>query len=374
MKIYQKKNGKWMIDFTYRHRRIRKVVDCKDKKNAEAIAIRIKNDIVMKRYGIPTGPRKDMMFEGFANKYYEEYSRPNKRAWIRDRSALKHLKSFFRRKTLSQITPDMVERYKVKRKNDRRYGDKEGFIQESTINQEIALLKSMFNKAIQWKLINENPAKGVKLFRLKPTEDRMLILSDDEMRRLLLAAEESSSSHLKPFITIALNTGMRKMEILALMWKNINFSKGYIYIENSKGGRSRKVPLNDVIIEVLRNIPRKSEHVFFNEETGKRLNSINHCFEVARKRANLKGITIHTLRHNAASRMLEAGANLQAVKEILGHSKIEMTARYLHANDESRQRAIDMLGEIFEKSRHKVVTSDKSVKIDRPIIPLNTYN
>ena len=114
--------------------------------------------------------------------------------------------------------------------------------------------------------------------------------------------------------------------------------------------------------------------LFFNERTGERLGNIIRSFEVARRRAELKGITIHTLRHTAASRMLEAGANLVAVKEILGHSKIEMTARYLHANDESRQRAVDKLGEIFEKHCYGKVYDYKSNKSEKPIANTSLYN
>lgn len=360
MKIYQNKNGKWVIDFTYRNRRIRRVVG--EKRNAaEAAMIRIKNDILTDKYGFAK-PKKAILFEKFAKEYFE-YSKLNKRSWIRDQSSLKHLIPFFKGKLLSNIFPDLIEKYKAKRKE---------YVMDSTINRELSLLKAMFTKAIEWGKTENDPVKKVKLFKVKNIKER--ILNDEEMKRLIRAAEESSSKHIKTFLATALNTGMRKSEILMLKWENVYFSKGYILIEDSKSGKSRKIPLNDTVHNVLKDMKRASEYVFFNEKKAKRLGSVRRSFEIACRRANITGLRIHDLRHTAATKMIEARIDLVTVSKILGHSKIEMTMRYCHPTPENMQRAVDKLGEIFEKSRHKVVTSKNYVEVKRPVIPLNTYN
>lgn len=369
MKTYQRKDDKWIIDFTFKNRRIRKVLGY-SKRKAEEIMIRIKDDILDGSYGLKKQKKEEILFEKFAKEYFEEYSKLNKRAWRRDQSSLKHLIPFFKGKTLSGIPPDLIEKYKAKRRTQKgRAGQN---IMDSTINRELALLKAIFNKAIEWGKIENSPAKRVKLFRIKNTKER--ILTDEEMKRLIKTSEESSSQHIKMFLTIALNTGMRMSEILTLRWENVFLSRGYILIEDSKSGKSRKVPLNRVVIEAIKNIDRSSEYLFFNERMKKRLGSIRRSFEIACRRADITGLRIHDLRHTAATKMIEAGIDLVTVSKILGHSKIDMTMRYCHPTPENMQRAIDELGKIFEKSRHKVDTPENLVELRKPVIPLNTYN
>jgi len=104
---------------------------------------------------------------------------------------------------LSKISPEQIEAYKAQRLVS---------VKPASVNRELALLRHLLNKAVEWGKIKTSPFKGVKL--LKGEEQRLRFLSQDEIRRLLSVCPE----HLKPIVIIALHTGMRKGDILRLRW------------------------------------------------------------------------------------------------------------------------------------------------------------
>jgi integrase len=222
----------------------------------------------------------------------------------------------------------------------------------------LACLKSIYTKAIEWEKASHNPMKKVKLFRESNAKER--VLCHDEMNCLIKAA----SSHIKSILIIALNTGMRRNEILSLKWGNIDFAKKYIYIEDSKNGKSRKVPINQMVMDALCNIDKSNEWVFYNHYTNDNIKDIKTGFKAACRRAGIDNLRLHDLRHTAATKMIEAGVDLVTVSKILGHSSIQMTMRYAHPTPENMQRAVNILGEIFrDSSRMKMnLLHDKSNK------------
>jgi integrase len=165
---------------------------------------------------------------------------------------------------------------------------------------------------------------------------------------------------------------MRRIEILSLNWRDVNFAKSFILIENSKNGKARKVPMNDFVYRTLKEIPRlSSEHVFFNPETNDHVKDVKTAFHAACRRAEIKGLRLHDLRHTAASWMIAAGADLVTVKEILGHSSILMTMRYAHATPENKRLAVEKLGPILDPTRQKVDNTPEAVIEIRAVSPLN---
>lgn len=339
MKITQNNKCNWVIDFTCKGRRIRRVIG-PSKREAEDAVATIKADIVRERYGFAK-VKKVVMFEGFAKDYLNLYAKQNKRSWKRDEVSLSHLIPFFRKRSLLNITPDLIERYKAKRKEE---------VSPATVNRELACLKTLFSKAMEWGKVEADPTKRIKLFKENNGKDR--ILNSEEATSLIAAAVP----HLKPILIIALNTGMRRGEILSLKWRNINLVNGYIFIEDSKSGKSRKVPMNSLVLETFRNIKRVHEYVFYNPQTKTHIKDIKTAFKSACRDAGIKGLRLHDLRHTAATGMVEAGVDLVTVSKILGHSTIQMTMRYAHPTPENMQRAVDKLGETFKKYHKKVET------------------
>ena len=116
--------------------------------------------------------------------------------------------------------------------------------------------------------------------------------------------------------------------------------------------------------------PRNSEFVFFNPETKIHIKDISADFPTARKKADLKGLLLHDLRHTAASKMIEASVSLVTVSKILGHASIQMTMRYVHPTPENMRRAVDRLGDILDTTRQKV----GKVEIPKPVSPSILYN
>lgn len=171
------------------------------------------------------------------------------------------------------------------------------------------------------------------------------------LQHVMETASHSESGYLKSFLIIALNTGMRRSEILSLKWENVNFAKRFVLIEDSKNGRSRKVPINEIVIDSLKKIDKIDKYVFFNAKTKTRIKEIKTSFITACRRAEIKGVNIHALRHTSATKMInDAGVDIVTAGKILGHSSIKMTLRYCHPSEDTMQKAVDKLGEIFESS------------------------
>jgi integrase len=332
MKIKKNKNGEWGFDFTCNGIRVRKIVGL-SKQEAEQVMWNEKKKMKRDGFGLKEAA-KNVYFEDFAAEFLELYCKKKKKSWARDEISIEHLKKSFKGKFLSVISPDMIERYMADRKDK---------VSSSTVNREIACLKTLFNKAVQWKKIETNPAANVEKFKERNQRER--ILSDEEMRRLL----EVAAPHLKPILIIALSTGMRRNEILGLKWNNVHVPERYLFIEDSKSGKSRKIPLNSQMIAALEGLTRDSEFLFFNKRKNRHLTDIAIAFKGACARAGISGLRLHDLRHSAASAMIRNGIDIVTVSKILGHSSIQMTMRYAHPTSENMSRAVEVLGRIIAK-------------------------
>ena len=343
-------DGKWYIDFTFNKKRIRQFGGY-TKEQARNTLIKMKAEKLDEKRGYKKPAQPDIGFAEFAREFIEIYSKQNKKSWTRDEVSLKSLKPFFKGKTIQDIGPELIERYKAKRKTE---------VSPATVNRDLAFLKTMFNKAVEWGRLESSPVKNVKKFKEPNSKER--ILGPDEMKRLI----DVANNHLEPILIIALNTGMRRGEILSLKWENINLSKRCIHLEDSKSGKSRDIPMNGLVIEALSAIAQNSEYVFPNPRTGGPIEDIKTAFKTACKNAEIKGLRFHDLRHTAATRMVEAMVDLVTVSKILGHSSIQMTMRYAHPTPENMRRAVERLGEFYEQTRQKVDT----VEIKEPVVSL----
>jgi integrase len=143
---------------------------------------------------------------------------------------------------------------------------------------------------------------------------------------------------------MAINTGMRRGELFDLKWFDVDFNRRIVHVRQSKSGRPRVIPLNSTAQTLLKGLPKTSEYVFPSPKNEKRrVNDVGRQFERAVKNAKIADFHFHDLRHTAATRMADAGADPFTLAAILGHSDIRMTARYTHATDEAKRRAVDRL-------------------------------
>lgn len=187
--------------------------------------------------------------------------------------------------------------------------------------------KHFFQKAEDWGLIAENPNRRIKL--QKENNRRLRFLSLEECGNLLASC---SSLMLRQIVEMALNTGMRKSELLLLEWEHVNLRQGFLEILDQKNGEYDTIPLNKRSAEILRSIPRRldSKYVFPGKIPGKPFADLKRRFGNTVKSAGLKDVTFHTLRHTAASYLVMAGVDLATVREILRHKSFSMTLRYSH--------------------------------------------
>ncbi len=228
---------------------------------------------------------------------------------------------------------------------------KEDGVSGSTINRELDLLSAACNFAankLEWNV--RNPVVGMSL---KEPQGRLRWITREEAERLLIEAskEERKSPHLADFIRLALNTGCRKNELLKLSWDRVDLNAGCIRLEgeHTKTGKRRIVPLSEVARSALENRARfRAEHCpkspwVFAHRNGERVQFLQNGFESACKRAGISNFRVHDMRHTCASWLVSAGVPLLEVKELLGHSSIEMTERYAHLSPDNLSRVASTL-------------------------------
>jgi integrase len=337
------KNGLWVCDIAVGGRRVRQVVGTSKAQARDALT-KIRSRLLDEKNELRKRAGKDerIAFAKFADEFMKTYSKPNKKSWRRDEVSLVHLKDHFKGQTLQDIMAEEVERYKAKRRDEAA--------SPATVNRELACLKTLLTKAVEWGKIDRNPAARVRKFPERNIRER--ILTRDEIQLLLAAA----APHLRPILVVALGTGMRRGEILCLRWRSVDFSHGFILVEDSKSGKSRKVPVSSLVRESLKAMKPEGEFVFMNPNTRTHVQDVKAAFRGACQRAALKGVTFHSLRHTAASAMIEAGVDVVTVGRILGHSSIVMTQRYCHPTPENMKLAVEKLADAVGPSQ--LVTKD----------------
>jgi integrase len=261
------KTDHWYIDYAIDGKRkweaVGKVGEVSKEDAKKLLALR-KTGILQGKFSAPK-PKIIPTFTEFA-KEYMEFAKGNKKSWDRDMYALKSLEPFLKSYRLTEISPILIEKYKLERKRG---------VSTRTVNIELKLLKRMFNLAIAWDKCESNPMHKVRLFKEAPPKERILTL--DEEKALL----DSSPSHLKPVLITALNTGMRYGELLKLTWNDIDFDSAYIHVRQSKSGMGRKVPMNETVKDTLLELlPEKLVS-----------NSVSSELSPNEKNNNFKGVT-----------------------------------------------------------------------------------
>lgn len=340
--IRKTKQGKvrWCADYQDNGKRVREVV-----KNAQsrAEAVLYLQEKVAEAFNNVHGSskKKPMTFDEMADCYLNDYAKIQKSSWRHDMYRLEaQLKPFFGSMKLNEVTPLLIEKYRAERL-------KTG-VSKSTVNRELAIMKKMFNLSIDWKLATENPVKKVKFFSEKDNLKERILTKEEEGRLLVASAE-----HLKPILIAGLNTGMRLGEILSLKWGQIDFEKELVRVEKTKSGKIRYVNINSVLSKTLENLKAENgegEFLFTNPKTGQPLKDVKTAFKSACRRANIKNLRFHDLRHTFASRLVESGVDLITVKELLGHSTVKITERYTHPNQSLKKEAVELLAKKPGKS------------------------
>jgi integrase len=208
----------------------------------------------------------------------------------------------------------------------------------STRNRHLAMLRAMFNKGIEWGLVGSNPCDGIPKLREAPPRDRFL--TPEEVETLLANAPET----LKPFLVVALHTGMRHGEILQLSWPDVDFVNRLVKIRESKSGKSRSIPMDQTLFDTLHGLSSRfgKGFVFPNQRT-----HVNQTFRRLCGKVKLENFRFHDLRHTFASHLVMKGVPIKTVQEYLGHANLTMTMRYSHLAPSHHREAIRILDSAY---------------------------
>jgi len=172
----------------------------------------------------------------------------------------------------------------------------------------------------------ELPSNPCQLIR-KPKGDKARVrrLVDDEFNKLKASCMQSDNNHLAPLVEFAIETGMRRGEMLSLKWSDVHVDQSYCHLPLTKNGSSRDVPLSMRAKALLEDLPKDSELVIPIH-----FEALKGLWKRAMKRAGIDDLHFHDLRHEATSRFFEKGLNVMEVATITGHKDLRMLQRYTH--------------------------------------------
>ncbi len=334
----------WLVDVKVvgkdgRRRRVQRVSPIQNRRAAEKLEHELREELLNADDRKPSAVESPL-FADFAKEFIDTYATPNnKPSEVESKRMILrvHLVPVFGNLRLDQIGLAEIDAYKAKKLAAK--------VAHKTINNHLTVLRKMLAVAIAW----ERLAVAPPIKWLKPPPPEFDFLTYDETTRLIAAAE----GEWRTMITVAARTGLRLGELLALSWTDVDLEAGRLFVRRAvargivgtpKNGRSREVALSQQATAALEAHPRRSLLVFSDSE-GKMLTkgATKAPLANALKRAKLRHIGWHALRHTFASHLVMRGAPIKAVQELLGHSTIEMTMRYSHLSPDARRDAVRLL-------------------------------
>lgn len=346
--MFKDERGRWWLDYyTPEGKRRRKLCGSYDEaKDALAeITLAKKRETYVDPHAAPK-------FEDYSKKYLETVS-VHKDSHESETRLMKTLVAFFGGSRLSKIKRSRVIEYRKMRSSQ---------VSLTTINREVALLRHLFNVAIDEGLLAVNPARGGPGLKAFKEQRRTRFLSMEEIDALLGAIDgriaknstEPLKANAKKFwqylrvaVTVALHTGMRKGEILSLRWNQINWEKRHVLLTDTKNNEPRRVPIDTGLLHEFsdhRSRIKNEELVFPSYDRDGNvvpLNDVKVGFGRILRDASIENFRFHDLRHTFASHYMMSGGNLYTLAKILGHKDFKMTQRYADLSPDfiDRERA-----------------------------------
>lgn len=350
-KVYKRKDSKfYWIEIMIDGERQRFSTHTDDKDVATQILKAKEGDIARGIFDI-SDTKPSIKFKTLV-KEYMKYAKVNKRSWRTDYGRLKRVLPTFGNMRLKEISPFHIEKFKhILLEEGRR---------RSTTNRYLALIKHIFFLGMKWRMTKVNPVKDVRFFKEK---NRKLRYLEEEEIPLLIS---NCCSQLKPLITTAVYTGMRQGELFNLKFSAVDFKNNEIYVEDSKSGDSRYIPMNNEVRKVLYQLKQKSNHEYvFLNRFGRPFKDVRTAFKTALNRSVIKNFRFHDLRHTFGSHLAMAGVPLLTIKELMGHKTTQITERYAHLSRSHKAAAVETFlrrVQAAQKSLHVIDTFSKKGK------------
>ena len=344
---------RWYANYQLNGKQMRPPLKTTSKKQARLKALKIDTELEAGEHG----PRKKPVAIAVAITAYRDYLEAEDRA---PKTLSKYENVFDRMLALASrrkigflphVDLTFLDAYRRQRKN-------EGAAPK-TIHTEVTVVRQVVNFALSRRLIAEDPLKGLKLKRPKPTEQPSW--SRDEIRQIM----EESNEHYRSILIILAETGMRVGEAKHLTWPDVDFKLGLIYVRakddwKPKTGDRRAIPMSPVARAILELLPRKSRWVFTARPTTKfptadrqisERRLLDHLKRVL-KRLGLEG-KVHSFRHSFISNALINGTPEAIVRKWVGHVDPEILKLYTHIADQASQAAMQRLSELENNDLHE---------------------
>ena len=341
MSVYKRVNKYW-IAFRFNHKRYRKASPDNSYAGAKSFEALIRQKLA-KGEPVEIDTKKvDKIssFQDFSKQWFEVYVKTNNKyseATNKESILRAHLVPFFGLKRLDEINGLDIENFKSK--------EVKAGLSNKSINNFLIVMSRCLKVAQEWGVIEKVPR--IKLLKVQiPKFDH---LSESECQTLL----DNCDGLLRDMILVALKTGLRFGELIALEWKDIDFSNNQMTVKQSlyrgrmggtKSNKIRFIPLLDEVCDILRDKARKSSFIFTKDNGDFLIPMLClRWLHRACEKSGLRKIGWHTLRHTFASQLAQHGVSITIVKELLGHSDIRTTMRYSHLSSSATREAVKQL-------------------------------
>ncbi|MDD5308332.1 MAG: tyrosine-type recombinase/integrase [Deltaproteobacteria bacterium] len=374
-----------LIDFVYEFpdgskRRIRKVARASKKRKAEAeeraIIRSLESGTFERKEAINNDVKNDDLeliptMKEFSKTFIELYAIPNNRQ--REVDLKRQFLRLYLLPDLGHMRIDEVKTIDVDRVKAKLLASG---LSAKTVKNAMGCLSKMFNYAVEIGVIDKTPR--VRMPQLPPPD--FDFFKFDESERLLDAAKKEKDPTWHAAVLFALRTGARRGEMFELRWSDVNLpsrrvdirrSHSHGYTTKPKNNRMRTIALTSQTVDVLkdlreRQVRRLDNDLVFVSPDGKRISTSTADRALARicKRAVLREVRWHMLRHTCASHLAMWGKPLKLIQEVLGHSTITMTLRYAHLSPDMKAEAMEILDRPWPGHGNAMATQESTSGVE----------
>jgi integrase len=372
MAIYRRGAGKtWWYEFHFQGRRIRESSGFTNKTAALRAESKRKADLLDRRAGF-TQAKMSPKFDEFVKTFLawsEQQHRP--KTYELHKTNCDALLRFLRGLWLDDVTPAMVEDFKAARLREKRGNAKSGgTVAGATVNRALTTLKLLYNYAERSGYAVKNPTKGVAF--LPESNGRLRVVSFEEELVYLVKA----SQPLRDISQIILDTGLRPEEAFRMGLEDLDFGRRTIFNPFGKTRAARRsVTMPDAVVVLLTERVKKAEKIgspyVFSSRTdpARPIGTVRKAHDAAVENAGIKDhFRLYDLRHTFATRAAASGVDLPTLASMLGHTKIQMTMRYVHPAEEQRRAAAGKLETFRVEGLLQAVKKSQAVPTKVPTI------
>jgi integrase len=283
---------------------------------------------------------------------------------------LKFLLPFFGTYSVRDFTRSLADEFR----RERQLANLDHPCKPATVNRDLSTLRRILYWGLDERLLEANPLARLRMARERRTRRQVVSISEEQ--KLLAAAP----GHLQAMIVAALDTGMRRGEITSQRWEDIDFDGKVLFVSRSKTpeGESREIPLTDRLFKLLTS-HRAYQGLVFTYR-GEPVRIIKTTWQTSLRKADLRHIRFHDLRHTFNCRLMEAGVMQEIRMTLMGHSAgHQVHYTYVHVELPHKRQAIARLELWLEQQRQQLTGGnndsakaggnfgEKSIGFDKPV-------